>query len=100
MTPDTNLKWRIGGNAHTHRGHFHVCAIGENRHPSANMGDVIDASAEAPIWLAGFLHGQESEFFEFIGTSDELDNGADEDDHDRWRGWNDRFRPLATHQAG
>jgi hypothetical protein len=94
MTPDPKLRWRIDGSAHTHRGHFHVCAIGDDRHRSVNMGDVIEASPEAGLWLAGFLHGQESDFFEFIGSSDELDEAADEHDYDRWRAWNERFRAL------
>jgi hypothetical protein len=94
MTPDTNLKWRIDGSAHTHRGHFHVCAMGLDEHRSVNMLDVIEASPEAQIWLAGFLHGQESDFFEFIGRSDELDEAADQDDYERWMAWNERFRQL------
>jgi hypothetical protein len=94
MTPDPNLKWRIDGSAHTHRGHFHVCAIGEDRHRSVNMSHVVEASPDALIWLAGFLHGQEPEFFEFMVRSDELDEAADEADYDRWRDWNDRFRKL------
>jgi hypothetical protein len=94
MTPDPNLKWRIDGSAHTHRGHFHVCAIGEDQHRSVNVSDVVEASPEARIWLAGFLHGQEPEFFEFMGRSEELDDAADEADYERWSDWNDRFRAL------
>jgi hypothetical protein len=100
MTPDTDLKWRIEGSAHTHRGHFHVCAIGEDEHRSVNLSDVIEASPRALIWLAGFLHGQESHFFEFMGRSDELDDAADNDEYQRWRAWNERFRALGYSPSG
>ena len=93
-TPDPDLRWRINGNGHTHRGHFHVCAIGQDLHRTVNMGDVVETSPDAGVWLAGFLSGQEVDLFEFMGSSDELCDAADEADFVRWQRWNEEFRRL------
>jgi len=91
-TPDSSIQWRIFGNAHTHRGHFHVCAVGVDLHRTVNATDVADASPEAKLWLAGFLCGQEADLYEFMGSSAELFDAVDEGDLTRWRDWNARFR--------
>jgi hypothetical protein len=91
-TPDPQLRWMIFGNAHTHRGHFHVCSAVGDEHRTVNLGDVVDASAQARVWLAGFLAGQEATLAEFLGMDDELLDAADEADEERWRSWNARFR--------
>lgn len=98
-SPESEQRWRIDGNAHTHRGHFHVCAIGLDLHRSVNLGDVAEVSPEARIWLDGFLCGQEAGQFEFMGRSDELLDGMDAGDEARWRAWNKRFRATGIAAA-
>ncbi len=58
------------------------------------MADVVEVSLDARLWLAGFLNGQEVDLFQFMGSSDELYDDADEADLDRWLRWNEEFRAL------
>jgi hypothetical protein len=91
-TPDPDILWRVEGNAHTHRGHFHVSALDGTLTRTVNATDVVDASLEGRFWLGGFLRGQEATLFEFMGRSEELLDGVDDDDLARWQDWNARFR--------
>jgi hypothetical protein len=101
-TPDPDLKFSILGSAHTHRGHLHVSARGRDLNPTVHPGDIADASPEARLWLDGFLCGQEAGLLEFLGSSVELLDAADDDDVVRWKAWNAGFRrrgwapPLET----
>jgi hypothetical protein len=91
-TSDPNIRWRIEGNAHTHRGHFHVSARNGSLSRTVNAADVVDASPEARLWLDGFLRGQEATLLEFMGSSEDLLARVDDDDLARWQTWNARFR--------
>ena len=95
-TPDPNIRWRIDGNAHTHRGHFWVSALDETVTRTVNATDVVDASPEARLWLDGFLRGQEATLFEFMGSSEDLLARADAEDLARWQDWNTRFRATGS----
>jgi hypothetical protein len=55
-TPEPDLRWRIDGNAHTHRGHFYVSAHEGKLTRTVNASDVVDASPEG---LATGLGGME-----------------------------------------
>jgi hypothetical protein len=87
-----DIRWPIEGNAHTHRGHFHVSARDGGLSRTVNAADVVDASPEARLWLDGFLRGQEATLFEFMGSSEDLLDRVDDDDLARWQTWNARFR--------
>jgi hypothetical protein len=61
--------------------------------PTVHPGDIAGASPEARLWLDGFLCGQEAGLFEFLGSSVELlDMADDDDDVVRWKAWNAGFR--------
>jgi hypothetical protein len=98
-TPDPAIRWRIEGNAHTHRGHFHVSAQDVELTRTVNATDVLDASLEGRLWLDGFLSGQEATLFEFMGSSEDLLDRADNDDLARWQDWNTQFRRSGSAPA-
>lgn len=47
--PVDDRRWLITGNAHTHRGHFAVAAVGAAVSASVNPGDVVTSSPEAEL---------------------------------------------------
>jgi hypothetical protein len=93
-TPDPAIRWRINGNANTHRGRLHVCAIDQDLHRTVNLADIAEASPDAQLWLAGFLNGQQIGLFEFMGRSVELYDAFSDEDVERWRRWNAEFSEL------
>lgn len=89
---DESTRWVICGNAHTHRGHFYVAALGDNASRTVRLDDVIDASEEARLWLDGFLAGQEPSRYEFMGADDDLYEAADAADDQRYEALRVHFR--------
>lgn len=88
---DPDVRWRILGNAHTHRGRIQVQPIGTGEpYATVSLSDVVGCSAEARVWLNGFLAGQEAELSEFLGGRDPHD--ATPTELDRWRNWNRAWR--------
>jgi hypothetical protein len=98
-TPHPGIRWRIDGNAHTHRGHFYVSALDGTLTRTVNATDIVDASPEAVLWLDGFLRGQEATLFEFMGSSEDLLDRVDDDDLARWQDWNKQFRETGSAPA-
>jgi hypothetical protein len=91
------LRWRIVGNGHTHRGRIAVEPIGTSDPPvNISLGDVVDCSAEAKIWLNGFLAGQEAGLNEFLGR--EVDQ-VSASEIERWQDWNASWRRTVTRRA-
>lgn len=87
---DPTLRWRIVGNGHTHRGRITVEPIGTSDPPvNISLGDVVDCSAEAKIWLNGFLAGQEAELNEFLGREVDQVSALE---IERWQDWNASWR--------
>lgn len=93
---DSQLRWLIAGNAHTHRGHFHVCSAIGNLHRSVNHADVAEASEESRIWLEGFLHGQEPDLWVYLGSDPDLNESAADADLIRWQHFNRAFRGTGS----
>ncbi len=73
----------IVGNAHTHRGRFHVCFPDRGYVATVSAYQLTAISAEARYWLRGFLTGYEPSIDEYLGRK------GSEDYNQQTRRWSD-----------
>ncbi len=77
----------LGGNMHTHYGHFHAWSEDLGDLVTVAKHDVVDASPLARAWIDGFLVGSEPRLHEYLGISADEAGNIDRDQAAfvRWR---------------
>jgi hypothetical protein len=73
----------LEGNPHTHPGRFSVRWESTGLTHPTSLSDLADMSAEASVWLRGFMSGNEPDVYDVLG----LDDGVEPTDgqYEVWR---------------
>ena len=87
----------IAGNAHTHRGHFHVCFPDQGYMRTVTFYELTAMSAEARYWLEGFLTGYEPSVDEYLGRRIGVDYDPTDEELVRCSNFIKRYLRDGTH---